>query len=48
MYLITDDHGTRQRAWTRSEALDWLRYCSGRAVITNIYGRIVATRTQGK
>jgi hypothetical protein len=46
MYLITDSYGTRQRAWTRAEALDWLRYCSPEAEIHNIWGRLVARRVQ--
>lgn len=45
MYLITDSYGTRQRAWSRANALDWLRYCSPEAKITDIFGRVVATRT---
>lgn len=44
MYLITDDYGTRQRAWTRREALEWLACCSPRAQVTNIWGRVVAAR----
>jgi hypothetical protein len=47
MYLITDSYGTRQRAWTRANALDWLRYCSPEAEVRNIWGRLVATRKQG-
>ena len=47
MYLITDDYGTRVRCWTRADALDWLRYCSPRTEVRNIWGRLVATRTQG-
>jgi hypothetical protein len=45
MYLITDDFGTRQRAWTRAQALDWLAFCSPKATVTNIWGRVVASRT---
>ena len=47
MYLITDDYGTRRRAWTRTEAIDWLRYCSPRAEVHNLWGRLVARRHQG-
>jgi hypothetical protein len=47
MYLITDDYGTRRRAWTRADALDWLQYCSPHAEIHNIWGRLVARRIQG-
>jgi hypothetical protein len=47
MYLITDTYGTRQRAWTRSEALAWLAACSPEAQVHNIWGRLVATRTVG-
>lgn len=47
MYLITDTYGTRQRAWTRSEALAWLAACSPDAQVHNIWGRLVATRTVG-
>lgn len=47
MYVITDDYGTRQRAWTKADALDWLRYCSRQAVVTNLWGRVVAARIQG-
>jgi hypothetical protein len=36
MYLITDTYGTRQRAWTRSEALAWLAACSPDAQVHNI------------
>ena len=46
MYLITDTYGTRQRAWTRSEALSWLAACSPDAKVTNLWGRLVATRYQ--
>jgi hypothetical protein len=46
MYLITDTYGTRQRAWTRTEALSWLAACSPEAKVTNIWGRVVATRYQ--
>jgi hypothetical protein len=46
MYLVTDDYGTRVRCWTRATALDWLRYCSPHAQVHNIWGRLVATRTQ--
>ena len=44
MYIVTDDHGTRQRAWTRAEALDWLRYCSAQAEVRNLWGKLVARR----
>ena len=47
MYLITDTYGTRQRAWTRAEAFDWLRHCSPEAQIHNIWGRLVAARRVG-
>jgi hypothetical protein len=46
MYLVTDDYGTRVRCWTRATALDWLRYCSPHAQVHNIWGKLVATRTQ--
>jgi len=46
MYLITDDYGTHQRVWTKEDALDWLRYCGHRAVVTNLWGRVVASRIQ--
>lgn len=45
MYLITDTYGTRQRAWTRTEALAWLAACSPDAQVHNIWGRLVATRS---
>jgi len=45
MYLITDTYGTRQRAWTRTAALEWLAACSPEAQVTNIFGRLVATRS---
>lgn len=45
MYLITDTYGTRQRAWTRTTALEWLAACSPEATVTDIFGRVVATRT---
>lgn len=47
MYLITDNFGTRQRAWSRTEALAWLACCSSEAKITDIFGRVVAIRVQG-
>lgn len=46
MYLITDDYGTRRRAWTLVDALDWLRYCSPRAEIRTVFGRLIASRVQ--
>jgi hypothetical protein len=49
MYLITDDYGTRQTAWTWAQALDWLRACSPTArVYSRITGRLIATRAQVK
>lgn len=45
MYLITDTFGTRQRAWSRAEALDWLAHCSEQAWVHDLFGRLVATRT---
>jgi hypothetical protein len=45
MYLITDSFGTRQRAWSRIEALAWLAKCSDEAQVAGIFGRIVAIRT---
>lgn len=47
MYLITDTYGTRQRAWTRTAALEWLAACSPEAQVHNIWGRLVATRRVG-
>lgn len=47
MYLITDSYGTRQRAWSRTEALEWLACCSPEAQVTDIFGRVVAVRVQG-
>jgi hypothetical protein len=44
MYLITDSFGTRQRAWSRAEALAWLAKCSDQAQVADIFGRVVATR----
>lgn len=46
MYKVTDDYGTKQWAWTRAEALDWLLYCGPRAEVHNVWGRLVAVRTQ--
>lgn len=46
MYLITDDYGTRQRAWTRASALSWLAACSPQAKVTNLWGRVVGVRNQ--
>jgi hypothetical protein len=46
MYKVTDDYGTKQWAWTKAEALDWLLYCGPRAEVHNVWGRLVATRTQ--
>lgn len=46
MYLITDSYGTRQRAWSRASALSWLAAAAPQATVTNIWGRVVATRTQ--
>lgn len=45
MYLVIDNYGTRQRAWSRAEALDWLRYCAPHAIVRDLFGRVVATRT---
>lgn len=47
MYLITDSFGTRQRAWSRTEALAWLAKCSDEAQVADIFGRIVAIRIVG-
>jgi hypothetical protein len=47
MYLITDSYGTRQRAWTRTVALEWLAACSPDARVHNIWGQLVAIRTVG-
>jgi hypothetical protein len=44
MYLITDSFGTRQRAWSRAEALAWLAKCSDEAQVADIFGRVLATR----
>jgi hypothetical protein len=44
MYLITDSFGTRQRAWSRTEALAWLAKCSDTAFVHDCFGRLVATR----
>ena len=44
MYIITDSFGTRQRAWSRTEALAWLAKCSDQAQVADIFGRVVATR----
>jgi hypothetical protein len=46
MYLITDNYGTRQRTWTKSEALAWLACCAPQAQVKNLWGRVVATRVQ--
>lgn len=49
MYLITDDYGTRQTAWTWAQALEWLAACSPNAVIQNRFtGRVLASRVQGE
>jgi hypothetical protein len=47
MYIITDSFGTRQRAWSRTEALAWLAKCSDQAQVADIFGRVVATRKVG-
>lgn len=47
MYLITDNYGTRQRAWSRCQALAWLAACAPRAEIHDIFGRLVARRVVG-
>lgn len=47
MYIITDTYGTRQRSWSRADALDWLTYCSETAWVHDIFGRLVAMRVQG-
>jgi hypothetical protein len=44
MYLITDSYGTKQRAWTRKTALEWLACCSDDARIVNVWGKTVAVR----
>jgi len=48
MYLITDDYGTRQRAWTRSNALEWLAAAGENAIVRNLWGRVVARRSQAR
>jgi hypothetical protein len=46
MYLIQDDYGTRQTAWTMADAMDWLRFCSPHAWISNrLTGRVLRVRT---
>lgn len=46
MYLITDNYGTRQRTWSKAEAMQWLSCCAPQATVTNLWGRVVATRVQ--
>ena len=48
MYIITDNYGTHQRAWTRTAALEWLAACAPEATVRNIWGRVVAARTYHK
>ena len=44
-YEITDTYGTRRRAWSIGEAMDWLRYCSPGAMICDAWtGRFIAAR----
>ena len=46
MYLITDSYGTRQTAWSWTNALSWLAACSPDARISNRFtGRLLATRS---
>lgn len=44
MYLITCDYGTRKRAWTKREALEWLACCGPHGIVVNVWGTIVASR----
>lgn len=47
MYLITCSYGTRQIAWTRRAALEWLACCGDVATVTHrLTGRVVAVRIQ--
>lgn len=46
MFLVTDDYGTRKWAVGRAEALEWLACCGPRATVRNLWGRVVASRTQ--
>ena len=44
-YLVLDEYGTSQCAWTLAEAADWLAVAAPRARIVNLYTRqIVADR----
>lgn len=45
MYLISDNYGTKQIAWTWAEALEWLAAAAPVATIRNRFTlRVVARR----
>ena len=46
MFYVTDSYGTSRLAWTRRTALEWLAACSPDAKVTNLWGRVVAARSQ--
>lgn len=46
MCLITCTYGTRQRAWSRTEALAWLAAAGPDATVFDLFGRVVARRIQ--
>ncbi len=49
MYLITDNYGTRQVAWTWAEALSWLEAAAPVATIRNRFTlRVIARRRTSK
>jgi hypothetical protein len=47
MYIVKDNHGTRQICWTFTQAMEWLPFCADQAAIVGRFsGRVIATRTQ--
>lgn len=45
IYLITDDYGTRQYAWTLRGAVAWFPYCGSHVTVRNVLtGRLVCGR----
>jgi hypothetical protein len=48
LYCITDSYGTRQWAWGRRQALEWLAAASPDAQVRNLWGKLVAERKQAR
>jgi len=47
-FVVMDNYGTRQYAWTMLGAYEWLSFCSDAVVIVNTYNKsVILRRKQG-